>query len=254
MKILLVVMASMRRKYRFVRSRRLAGLNVVLVLAFHLSFTNVAKADAIALTDYTVGGILAATDALVGWIFEVNTPINVTSLGFRDQNGEPIPLEIPHDVGIFRQSSQALLGSATVPVGTAAPLIDGFRYQSVVPFLLIPDAYVIVATITTGNNSDGTDFAASNITTASEITWIDSTFDFSSSLAFPDPAGNGRFPNGIFGPNFTFSSDVNPVPEPTSLLLLGTGLLGLGGAVRRKKASKGRQEQVQVLRRSRSSG
>ncbi|WP_321492738.1 PEP-CTERM sorting domain-containing protein [uncultured Desulfobacter sp.] len=34
--------------------------------------------------------------------------------------------------------------------------------------------------------------------------------------------------------NFTFNADQNPVPEPTTILLFGVGLLGLAGVNRRK--------------------
>src|SRR4051812_6006637 len=65
----------------------------------------------------TVGGIFLTTYSFypqVNW------------LGYYDQNGDG--LANSHLVTLWDNSTQGILASATVPAGTAAPLINGYRW------------------------------------------------------------------------------------------------------------------------------
>jgi len=202
-----------------------------------LSFSTLANADISALTSFS-GGVnaTAGSDQLYGWVFTVNAPITVTALGVYDYTGTG--LSISHDVGIFDQSDQSLLGSTTVPAGTAGTLIDGFRYESITPFSLTQgDTYVIAMTMPE-NNADLQSISNTSVSTASQITWVTSAFDTGSSLAFPNPGNNGSFSEGMFGPNFTFQTTTAVTPEPSyGVLGLGlTALLGFGIARRFRRA------------------
>jgi hypothetical protein len=203
-----------------------------IVSTLVLSFSSLAKADTVALTSVTGGNLATSgSDQLYGWIFTVNAPITVTSLGVFDNGSDG--LAIPHDVGIFNETTEALLGSSTVPAGTGGTLIDGFRYESISPFSLIQgDSYVIVMTMPQGN-TDFQTIVATSETTVSQITYVNSAFGNSSTLAFPPTSENGAFAPGIFGPNFTFASTA-VTPEPSSIVLLGTGVLSMAGFARRR--------------------
>ena len=205
-------------------------LRAVVVIAFLLSLSSLASAGTLALTSVEGTHFTSGGDQLYGWIFSVNTPITVTSLGVYDENSDG--LSISHDVGIYRQSDQLLLGSTTVPSGTAGTLLDTFRFESVSPFALATGTYVIVMTMPQFN-SDLQVANATSFTTASEITYITSAFDDGSALAFPNPAFNGAFAPGMFGANFTFSD--SSVPEPSTYSALGLGLTALLLLARRAK-------------------
>ncbi|HEY3824490.1 MAG TPA: hypothetical protein VGL82_08015 [Bryobacteraceae bacterium] len=123
---------------------------------------------------------------------------------------------------------------STTVQSTGSTLLDDFRYQSVSPVSLDQGGtYVIAMT----NAVDGASGINMSVTTASQISYINSAFDFGDSLIFPDPNNDGGQAIGIFGPNFTFETSAS-TPEPAySALGVGfTALLGFGISQRLRSA------------------
>jgi len=120
---------------------------------------------------------------------------------------------------------------ATVPAGTSGTLLNGFRYTSVTPTLLLPGSYTIAGfSPKNGNNPDDVISFAAVVTTASGINYVDSRRDASGTqLTFPT-GGGGH--GGYFGPDFQFAG----VPEPSSwaLRLVAAGAFAV--VTRRKKS------------------
>ena len=180
----------------------------------------------------TVGGIFLTT---YSYYPQVNW------LGYYDQNGDG--LANSHVVTLWDNSTQTIMASATVPAGTAAPLVNGYRWTPLPSTLTLNyGSYYVI-----GAHTDGVDNWGDLISNTSpdngnsgQITWSDQYVQLGSGWEFTragryDSEGNypGEPPNqsgsDAIYPVANLGFDIAGVPEPSSLcvLCLGGGLWGL---------------------------
>ena len=182
----------------------------------------------------------------VGFEFTVGSQdLVVTSLGVLDLdfiaagNG----LAYSHKVSLWDATGTTLLGSATVPAGTTAPLVNGFRFVELATSIkiLAGQSYVLGAYYEDPQGVFANDLFRSNnagqmqAIISADVTYVQGRFAFGN--VFPgSPASTG-----YVGPNFEYSvfSDppVTATPEPASLVSGLIGLATLGGLRLRRKAS-----------------
>lgn len=180
----------------------------------------------------TVGGIFLTTYSYYP---------QVDCLGYADPTGAP--LTDSHVVSLWDNNApgggEALIASATVPAGDAAPLIDGYRWVQLSSTVqLTYGHYYVIGAQTDGvdlwgdliSNSSPDDGSNGQINWNSQYVQLGSGWEFSrggrydSAGDYPNEPPNQTSLQDSIYPAANLGFGVIPVPEPASLSL------GAGGA------------------------
>src|ERR1035438_4144494 len=201
---------------------------VILALTLAMALSTPAFASSEAWDFATASTSFSNNTWVFGEVFVPTSRITVDYLGYYAANGLG-NFGSTHPVGLYDAAGN-LLASTVIDTSSSFTTSSGhFAFNLSTPVNLIPGQTYVVEGI---SNSDPYTWNDVGFTTYAPITILGNNWQVGSSLVFNGTGLINDVTDGYWGPNFGW--DPTPTPEPGSLMLLGTGVLGLAGMLRRK--------------------
>jgi PEP-CTERM motif len=204
----------------------------VVAAALVLALTPLPAAAASLAIDIAGDGVAGVNpfSFTLGWAVEVKAPVRVTALGVWDEGSNGLEVNTP--VGLWTATG-TLLATTTVSASGAdiavpSVLAAGRWLFEDIADVVLPAGQYVLGSVSFADQTVFRAFQDDVILDPALEDFDSAKFAVGSTLQFPGFDGSPELDNGLFGPNFLLEPITAPAPLPTSLALLGLGLLGLG--------------------------
>ena len=215
----------------------LQGLVMFSLLFLVVSFLQASSIIAYQVPTGTVGN--QNWGGSLGMDFNVNQDIRILSLGAFDSGSNGLSRQIT--VRLYNRANQSLLAESIFNIGNTGILDGGSRFLDLAIPLTLQSGFqgsIVAFGYGSGEPNGNKGFSGSWFTNdgGGLLSFVGSG-RYSGSTNFPTIIDGGP-PDRYAAGTFKYEADTAPIPEPSTVMLIGIGLVGLGVVNMRRKSKK----------------